>query len=71
MWNEKRYQEVKKQCQKDIDSGHKKPYCYMNEYKQMIKIEDYEAAKAITEVLKPLNYDTADTHMHIPSLNGG
>ncbi len=35
----------------------------------MIIIEDYESAQAITEVLKPLNYDTADTHQHIKEIN--
>lgn len=69
MWNKKRYQEVKDQCQLDIESKIKTPYDYMLEYKKMVVIDDYEACKAITEVLKPLNYDTADTHNHIPRLN--
>ena len=41
----------------------------MQEYKRRIVADDFEAAKAITEVLKPLNYDTADTHPHIKQLN--
>lgn len=68
MWNENRYLEAKKKCQVAIDDKIKKPYDYMVEYKKAIKIEDYEIAKAITEVLKPLNYDTADTHNHIKEL---
>jgi hypothetical protein len=69
MWNEKRYNEMKLQCQTDIAKKTKTPYDYMMEYKEMIRKEDYEAAKAITEVLEPLKYHTADTHNHIPSLN--
>lgn len=68
MWDENRYLEVKEKCQRELDNKTKKPYDYMLEYKKMIKTEDYEAAKAITEVLKPLNYDTADTHNHIKEL---
>jgi len=71
MWNQKRYEEVKAKCKADIESKRKKPYDYMLEYKEMVRIEDYESCKAITEILKPLNYDTADTHPHIASLNGG
>ena len=69
MWNEIRYNEMKYQCQTDIAKNTKTPYEYMLVYEEMIRKEDYEAAKAITEVLKPLNYHTADTHNRIPSLN--
>lgn len=68
MWDKERYLEAKTKYQSDIDNKIKKPYDLMLQYKRMIKIENYEAAKAITEVLKPLNYDTADTHIHIPEL---
>lgn len=68
-WNEQRYLDVKRKCANDIANGHKKAQDYMMQYKKMIIQEDYEAAKAITEVLKPLNYDTADTHQHIKELN--
>jgi len=68
-WNEKHYQDYKRKCENDIKSGIRKPYDYMQEYKKMVAIEDYEACKAITEVLEPLQYFTADTHRHIPSLN--
>lgn len=65
MWNEDRYNKVRKQCQEDIDNKIKTPYEYMIQYETMIKIEDYEAAKAITEVLAPLNYKTIDCHNRI------
>ena len=68
MWNKKRYEEVKEKCKSEIKNGIKKPYDYMIEYKEMIRIEDYEACKAITEILKPFNYHTEDTHSHILSL---
>ncbi len=67
-WNEARYATVKAQCKADIAAKRKTAYDYMQEYKKMIRKEDYEAAKAITEVLEPMNYDTADTHMHIRSI---
>ena len=68
MWNKERYEEVKKQCKNSIEKGTKKPYDWMIEYKDMIKKEDYEGAKAVTEILKPLNYETKDTHAHIKEL---
>jgi len=71
MWNTQKYEEEKAKCESDINSKRKTPYDYMIIYKEMVKIENYEACKAITELIKPLNYDTADTHAHIPSLNGG
>jgi hypothetical protein len=69
MWNQTRYEEVKRKCSADIKSGLKDPCDYMQEYKKMVDKEDYEACKAITEVLEPLNFFTADTHKHIRSLN--
>lgn len=69
MWNQKRYEEVKAKCKADITSKCKSPYDYMFEYKKMVEIEDYEACKAITEVLSPLNYKTEDAHVYIASLN--
>jgi len=71
VWNTEKYQKEKVKCKADIDSKRKSPYDYMIIYKEMVKTENYESCKAITEILKPLNYDTADTHNHIPSLNGG
>lgn len=68
MWDNKRYEEIKQKCQSDISSQIKNPYDYMMIYKDMIAKEDYEAAKAITEVLEPMKYYTADTHNHIRSL---
>jgi hypothetical protein len=68
MWNIQRYEQVKAKCKSDIDCGRKSAFDYMYEYKKMIAAEDYEAAKAITEVLAPLHYWTADTHKHIKEL---
>lgn len=68
MWNEERYQQTKKKCSDEINSGKKEPHDYMHTYKKMIECEDYESAKAITEVLEPLNYFTKDTHKHIKAL---
>jgi hypothetical protein len=69
MWNEKRYNEVKSKVEHDLKYKVKSPFDYMMEYKKMIVAEDYEAAKAITEVLKSLNYETSDTHEHIKELS--
>lgn len=68
MWNNDRYQEVKAKAKHDIEAGNMKPYDYMQKYKRMIEKDDFEGAKAVTEVLKPMNYDTADTHGHIKCL---
>ena len=68
-WNEQRYLNMKKKCARDISTGNKRAIDYMDHYKKMINIENYESAKAITEVLKPLNYFTEDTHDHIQRLN--
>lgn len=51
-----------------IDSKSRTAFDYMHIYKKCISDEDYEQAKAITEILKPLGYHTADTHKHIKSL---
>ena len=69
MWNQKHYEDTKFRVARDLKNGLKKPYDFMQEYKRMIVADDFEGAKAITEVLKPLNYDTADTHAHIKQLN--
>ncbi len=68
-WNQKHYENVKKDCVINISTGNKSAYCYMKEYETMIDKEDYEAAKAITEVLLPLGYNTLETHSHIKSLH--
>ena len=68
MWNTKKYEQAKSKCKSDIDSKLKSPYDYMLIYKEMVHNEDYESCKAITEILKPLNYNTLDTHSHIASL---
>lgn len=68
-WNNYRYEQVKSMCQENITRGWKTCADYMLEYKAMVKKEDYEACKAITEVLDTYGYKTADTHKTIPSLN--
>ena len=67
-WNSKRYSATLISIQEGIDKGYKSPADYMTEYKRCIELEDYEQAKAITEVLRPLNYYTEDTHPHIDCL---
>jgi hypothetical protein len=67
-WNKQHYEEVKRQVEQNIACGKKTAYCYMKEYEQMIEKEDYEGAKAITEILLPLGYDTAQTHNQINRL---
>lgn len=69
MWNNIHYEKVKKECQDNIATGKRTSYCYMKEYEKMIEKEDYEGAKAVTEVLLPLGFDTSQTHSHIKSLN--
>lgn len=51
-----RYLEVKHKILDNIESGRKNYYCYIKEYELAILREDYEAAKAITEILQPLGY---------------
>ena len=69
MWNQVRYEKEKRDCQNAISNSRKTCSFYMGRYKESIKAQDFETAKAITEVLKPLNYDTADTHAHIKEIN--
>lgn len=68
MFNNSKYLKDKRDVQQALDNG-TKPFDFMMKYKQCITDEDYETAKAITECLKPLNYDTNDTHQHIEVLN--
>ena len=59
------YLTQKANMQSVLDKAYKTPSELMKEYEWCIETEDYEKAKAITEVLKPLNYHTEDTHAHI------
>lgn len=68
-WNKDRYQRVKADCEWNTSKGFKSPQFYMNEYMDMIKKDDFEAAKAIAEVLLPLGFDVATTHDSIRVLN--
>ena len=67
-WNQEKYLRMKNICQGDIANGRKTAQYYMMQYKKFIIEEDYEYAKAITEVLKPLNFDTSVTHIDIKEL---
>ena len=69
MWNYELYIKSMLICEEKIETGEKKPVHFMFEYKKMIEQENYEAAQAITEVLKQYNFDTKDTHIHIRILN--
>lgn len=68
MFDNSKYLKAKQDVQKALANG-TKPFDFMMKYKKCITDEDYEIAKAITECLLPLNYDTKDTHMHIDVLN--
>lgn len=63
-----KYERAKSECSYNIEKKNKTAFDYMHIYKQAIVAEDYEKAKAITEVLAPLKYHTADTHPHIKAL---
>lgn len=67
-FDKKKYEKAKLICTEDIESEYRSPSDYMKVYKAAIIQEDYERAKAIAEVLKPLGYYVADTHRHIPGL---
>lgn len=69
MFNNERYIKLKTKIKSDLGNKVKCPFNFMMEYKQAIVEEDYEKAKAITEVLRPLNYETSDTHGHIKELS--
>jgi len=51
-----------------LKNGYKTPSQLMNEYKVCIEVEDYEKAKAITEVLLPLGFFTNEMHPKIDCL---
>ena len=68
-WSPKRYRAAKKIVETDVAKSKDDLGYYMGRYKEMIEIENFEAAKAITDVLEPFNYYTKDTHQHIKKLN--
>lgn len=63
-----RYNEMKETVETAIEKGRVTPAEYMKDYKKCIVNEDYEKAKAITDVIRPLNFYTEDTHVHIDEL---
>lgn len=67
-FNKTRYESVKAATERSLNQGYKKPYEFMESYKEAIEMENYEDAKAISDVLMPLNYDVTDTHGHINRL---
>lgn len=68
-FNQERYNQAKEIIERDLTIGKFKPYDYMKKYEKSIEIEDYESAKAITDILLQYGYDTKDTHNSIKSLN--
>ena len=67
-WNEKRYLSYKEHYRKELEGGKVKPYTLMEIYKKSIELDDFEEAKAITELIAPFHYETVDTHRHINCL---
>ena len=65
MFNQVKYEESKEMVRQDIMLKKISCYDYMEKYKQMIIKEDYEGAKAVTDVLKEYGYDTFDTHKYL------
>lgn len=68
-WNKKRYKAKKKEVQVNLNKGFKTEQDYMVTYKAMISNDDFEGAKAVSEVLDLLDYDVCFTHNHIECLN--
>ena len=68
-WSNKKYEAAKSIILKDVVKYSDDLKYYMGRYKEMIEIDNYEAAQAITDVLAPFNYFTKDTHRHIKKLN--
>lgn len=69
MWDEKKYLRLLEVYENQLHDGMKTPSTLLNLYKYAIAREDYEAAKAITEALKPYGVQTSDTHFQIKELN--
>lgn len=68
-WNKDRYKRVKDDVEYNTSRDFKSPQAYMNDYMEMIKVDDFEGAKAIADVLLPLGFDVAKTHPNIRVLN--
>ena len=68
-WNKKRFRAKKKEVEVNLNRGYKTEKDYMLIYKAMISNEDYEGAKAVSDVLALLDYDVCFTHDHIAELN--
>lgn len=64
-WNEGLYKAEKERCFSRLSSKINTVYDYMTYYKECYEAERYEICKAITEVLKDLGFNTADTHKYI------
>lgn len=60
-WDEDLYQETKAACEYNLKKGYKSTHFYINEYHHMMRRENYEAAKAITEVLAEQGIETANS----------
>jgi hypothetical protein len=66
---EDRYNSMRDEVQENLNKGRKTPEDYMHSYKYHIEKQNYEEAKAISDVLDLLGWDVKHTHGHIPSLN--
>lgn len=69
MWDEKRYDKIKKNCEVSIDEYlHKEEY-WIIAYAQSIVDDDFEASKAISEVLIEIGIDVKETHIYLEITN--
>jgi hypothetical protein len=69
MWNSYVYEETKRQFTEDLRTERRSAYVMMQDYKQAILNDDFESAKAITEVLGLKGFHTIETHREISMLN--
>ena len=69
MWDKDKYLRAKDSCLYNIKNGVYSKSQYMEKYIKAIEEENYEMAKAITDVLANFGMQTANTHKHIKSLN--
>ncbi len=68
MTHKERVSQAKEFWTNQLASKSANKYDLMEAYKSFILEEDYASAEAITAVLAPHGWDTADTHNHIGKL---
>ena len=61
-WNQKKYERAKEIVEEDIKNDPEDYEFYLVDYGRMIDNENYEAAKAITDVLATIGHKTIETH---------